>query len=99
MSVMEMLVAKYLIVTFVPITSNSFSEVYVTNRATEVVSEEQLDKAFASRVLLLPVVFVVVVVFKAEAILDFTLVTFSVAWYRPYKTSFKELELVLHVEM
>ena len=97
MSVIEMLVAKYLIVTFVPITSNSFSEVYVTNRATEVVSEEQLDKAFASRVLLLPVVFVVV--FKAEAILDFTLVTFSVAWYRPYKTSFNELELVLHVEM
>ena len=89
-----MLVAKYLIVTFVPITSNSFSEVYVTNRATEVVSEEQLDKAFASRALLVPVV-----EFKAEAILDFTLVTFSVAWYRPYKTSFKELELVLHVEM
>jgi len=77
-SVMEMLVAKYLIVSFVPITSNSFSDVYLTNRATEVVSEEQLDKPFASRVLLLPLLFVVV--FKAEAILDFTLVTFSVAW-------------------
>ena len=92
-----MVVAKYLIVLFVPITSNSFSEVYVTNRATEVVSDEQLDKAFASRDLLLPVVFVVV--FKAEAILDFTLVTFSVAWYKPYKTFFKELELVLQVAM
>ena len=78
MSVMEMLVAKHLIVSFVPITSNSFSDVYLTNRATEVVSEEQLDKAFASRVLLLPLLFVVV--FKAEAIWDFTLVTFSVAW-------------------
>ena len=69
----------------------------MTNRATEDVSEEQLDKAFASLVLLVPVVFVVV--FKAEAILDFSLFTFSVAWYRPNKTSFKELELVLHVEM
>ena len=97
---MEMLVAKYFIVSFVPMTSNSFSEVYVTNRATAIataVSGEQLDKAFASRNVLVPVVFVVV--FKAEAILDFTLVTISVAWYRPYKTSFIELELVLHVAM
>ena len=76
---MEMLVANNLIVSFVPITSNSFSDVYVTNRATEVVSEEQLDNAFASRFLLVVVV-VVVVVFKAAAILVFTLVTFSVAW-------------------
>ena len=93
-SVMEMLVAKYLIVTFVPITSNSFSDVYVTNRATEVVRDEQLDNALASRFLL-----VVVDVFKAAAILVFTLVTFSVAWYSPYKTFVNELELVLHVEM
>ena len=95
---MEMLVANNLIVSFVPITSNSFSDVYVTNRATEVVRDEQLDNALASRFLLVVVV-VFVVVFKAAAILVFTLVTFSVAWYRPYKTSFNELELVLHVEM
>jgi len=73
---MEMLVANNLIVSFVPITSNSFSDVYVTNRATEVVRDKQLDNALASRFLLV----VVVVVFKAEAILAFTLVTFSVAW-------------------
>ena len=79
MSVMEMLVANNLIVSFVPITSNSFSDVYVTNRATEVVRDKQLDNALASRFLVV-VVFVVVVVFKAEAILAFTLVTFSVAW-------------------
>ena len=76
---MEMLVANNLIVSFVPITSNSFSVVYVTNRATEVVSEEQLDNALASRFLLVVVV-VFVVVFKAAAILVFTLFTFSVAW-------------------
>ena len=76
---MEMLVANNLIVSFVPITSNSFSDVYVTNRATEVVRDEQLDNALASRFLLVVVV-VFVVVFKAAAILVFTLVTFSVAW-------------------
>ena len=76
---MEMLVANNLIVSFVPITSNSFSDVYVTNRATEVVRDEQLDNALASRFLLVFVV-VFVVVFKAAAILVFTLVTFSVAW-------------------
>ena len=95
---MEMLVANNLIVSFVPITSNSFSDVYVTNRATEVVRDEQLDNALASRFLLVVVV-VFVVVFKAAAILVFTLVTFSVAWYSPYKTFVNELELVLHVEM
>ena len=73
---MEMLVANNLIVSFVPITSNSFSDVYVTNRATEVVRDEQLDNALASRFLLV----VFVVVFKAAAILVFTLFTFSVAW-------------------
>ena len=78
---MEMLVANNLIVSFVPITSNSFSDVYVTNRATEVVRDKQLDNALASRFLLVVVVVVVVVVvFKAEAILAFTFVTFSVAW-------------------
>ena len=94
-SVMEMLVAKDLIVSFVPITSSSFSEVKVTKRATDVVSDEQLDNAFASRF----VVVVVVVVFKAEAIFDFTFVTFSEAWYNPYRTFFKEIELVLQVAM
>ena len=93
-SVMEMLVAKDLIVSFVPITSSSFSEVKVTKRATDVVSDEQLGNAFDSRLLL-----VVVVVFKAEAIFDFTFVTFSVAWYNPYKTFVKELELVLQDDM
>ena len=97
-SVMEMLVAKDLIVSFVPITSSSFSEVKVTKRATDVVSDEQLVNAFDSR-LLLVVVVVVVVVFKAEAIFDFTFVTFSVAWYNPYKTFVKELELVLQDDM
>ena len=96
-SVMEMLVAKDLIVSFVPITSSSFSEVKVTKRATDVVSDEQLDNAFASRFVV--VVVVVVVVFKAEAIFDFTFVTFSEAWYNPYRTFFKELELVLQVAM
>ena len=91
---MEMLVAKDLIVSFVPITSSSFSEVKVTKRATDVVSDEQLDNALASRS-----VVVVVVVFKAEAIFDFTFVTFSEAWYNPYKTFFKEIELVLQVAM
>ena len=91
-SVMEMLVAKDLIVSFVPITSSSFSEVKVTKRATDVVSDEQLGNAFDSRLLL-------VVVFKAEAIFDFTFVTFSVAWYNPYKTFVKELELVLQDDM
>ena len=95
-SVMEMLVAKDLIVSFVPITSSSFSEVKVTKRATDVVSDEQLGNAFDSRLLL---VVVVVVVFKAEAIFDFTFVTFSVAWYNPYKTFVKELELVLQDDM
>ena len=95
-SVMEMLVAKDLIVSFVPITSSSFSEVKVTKSATAVVSDEQLGNAFDSRLLL--VVFVVVV-FKAEAIFDFTFVTFSVAWYNPYKTFVKELELVLQDDM
>ena len=90
-SVMEMLVAKDLIVSFVPITSSSFSEVKVTKRATDVVSDEQLDNAFASRF--------VVVVFKAEAIFDFTFVTFSEAWYNPYRIFFKEIELVLQVAM
>ena len=94
-SVMEMLVAKDLIVSFVPITSSSFSEVKVTKRATDVVSDEQLGNAFDSRLLLV----VVVVVFKAEAIFDFTFVTFSVAWYNPYKTFVKELELVLQDDM
>ena len=89
---MEMLVAKDLIVSFVPITSSSFSEVKVTKRETDVVSDEQLDNAFASR-------FVVVVVFKAEAIFDFTFVTFSEAWYNPYRIFFKEIELVLQVAM
>ena len=92
---MEMLVAKDLIVSFVPITSSSFSEVKVTKRATDVVSDEQLGNAFDSRLLLV----VVVVVFKAEAIFDFTFVTFSVAWYNPYKTFVKELELVLQDDM
>ena len=69
----------------------------MTNRATEIVSEEQSDKPFASSFLFVAVVFVVV--FKAAAILVFTLLTFSVAWYSPYKTFFKELELVLQVEM
>ena len=96
-SVMEMLVAKDLIVSFVPITSSSFSEVKVTKRATDVVSDEQLDNAFASRFVV--VVVVVVVVFKAEAIFDFTFVTFSEAWYNPYRTFFKEIELVLQVAM
>ena len=94
---MEMLVAKDLIVSFVPITSSSFSEVKVTKRATDVVSDEQLDNAFASRFVV--VVVVVVVVFKAEAIFDFTFVTFSEAWYNPYRTFFKEIELVLQVAM
>ena len=94
-SVMEMLVAKDLIVSFVPITSSSFSEVKVTKRATDVVSDEQLGNAFDSRLLLV----VVVVVFKAEAIFDFTFVTFSVTWYNPYKTFVKELELVLQDDM
>ena len=97
-SVMEMLVAKDLIVSFVPITSSSFSEVKVTKRATDVVSDEQLDNAFASRFVVVVVV-VVVVVFKAEAIFDFTFVTFSEAWYNPYRTFFKEIELVLQVAM
>ena len=92
---MEMLVAKDLIVSFVPITSSSFSEVKVTKSATDVVSDEQLGNAFDSRLLLV----VVVVVFKAEAIFDFTFVTFSVAWYNPYKTFVKELELVLQDDM
>ena len=92
-SVMEMLVAKDLIVSFVPITSSSFSEVKVTKRATDVVSDEQLDNAFASRFV------VVVAVFKAEAIFDFTFVSFSDVWYNPYKTFFKEIELVLQVAM
>ena len=96
-SVMEMLVAKDLIVSFVPITSSSFSEVKVTKSATDVVSDEQLGNAFDSRLLL--VVVVDVVVFKAEAIFDFTFVTFSVAWYNPYKTFVKELELVLQDDM
>ena len=91
---MEMLVAKDLIVSFVPITSSSFSEVKVTKRETDVVSDEQLDNAFAFRF-----VVVVVVVFKAEAIFDFTFVTFSEAWYNPYKTFVKELELVLQDDM
>ena len=95
-SVMEMLVAKDLIVSFVPITSSSFSEVKVTKRATDVVSDEQLDNALASRFV---VVVVVVVVFKAEAIFDFTFVSFSDVWYNPYKTFFKEIELVLQVAM
>ena len=93
---MEMLVAKDLIVSFVPITSSSFSEVKVTKRETDVVSDEQLDNAFASRFV---VVVVVVVVFKAEAIFDFTFVTFSEAWYNPYRIFFKEIELVLQVAM
>ena len=59
-------------------------------------SDEQLDNAFASRFV---VVVVVVVVFKAEAIFDFTFVTFSEAWYNPYRTFFKEIELVLQVAM
>ena len=92
---MEMLVAKDLIVSFVPITSSSFSEVKVTKRATDVVSDEQLDNTLASRF----VVVVVVVVFKAEAIFDFTFVSFSDVWYNPYKTFFKEIELVLQVAM
>ena len=53
-------------------------------------TDEELGPGF-----LIPVVFAVV--FKAEAILDFTFVTISVAWYKPYKTSFIELELVLHI--
>ena len=60
-------------------------------------SDEQLDNAFASRFVV--VVVVVVVVFKAEAIFDFTFVTFSEAWYNPYRTFFKEIELVLQVAM
>ena len=77
-SVIEMLVAKYLIVSFVPIASNSFRDVYVTKRITEVVNDEQFVNAFASSDL--DLADFADVEFKASAILVFTFVTFSVAW-------------------
>ena len=89
--VVEMLVAKVLMVMFIPIVLSSTELEYVTNKATATVRETQSSRAFA----LLPLLLVL----SASFIFELTFVSMSFDWFRATKTFFKERELVLQVAM
>ena len=94
--VVEMLVAKVLMVVFDPIVLSSTELEYVTNKATATVREAQSSRAFPSlRLSLLSLL----VVFSASFIFELTFVSMSFDWFRATKTFFKERELVLQVAM
>ena len=94
--VVEMLVAKVLMVIFVPIVSSSTELEYVTKKATATVRDAQFSRAFpSSRLSLL----LLLLVFSASFIFELTFVSMSFDWFRATKTFFKERELVLQVAM